>query len=74
MLAEFEYKFLGFRFLIERGKNFADNGRMIDGLGWFASPMDGRGPKNGRWFETKEQAIQWCNDFASTLMHTGIKP
>ena len=47
----------GFRFYIERSKDFDAAGRMIDGNGWFAGLIDGRHDLSGAWFETRDSAL-----------------
>ena len=53
----------GNKFLIERGKDFDENGRFIDGNGWFASQVVGNDILSGIWFETEQAALNACADY-----------
>ena len=53
----------GHRFYIERGKDFDDAGRMVDGKGWFAGIINGRHDFSGVWFETREAALDAIADY-----------
>lgn len=53
----------GIRFYIERAKDFADDGRMIDGRGWFAGLVAGNDELSGVWFETRTEALLAVADY-----------
>jgi len=46
----------GFRFYIERAKDFDDDGRTIDGSGFFAGLVEGNDELSGVWFPTEYAA------------------
>lgn len=53
----------GIRFYIERAKDFDDDGRMIDGRGWFAGLVVGNDELSGVWFETRDHALAAVADY-----------
>lgn len=56
-MTEYKTNQYGIEFYIERSKDFDNNGRVIDGRGWFAGLTKGREHLGGVWFETREQAL-----------------
>ena len=47
----------GVKFYIEKAKDFDDDGRSIEGKGWFAGLVVGRDEIGGVWFETECAAL-----------------
>lgn len=53
----------GHKFYIEQAADFADDGRMVAGNGWFAGLVQDNAALSGVWFATKEAALNAIADY-----------